>query len=203
MSREVRYHPRNVELRDADSAVTIEGFATSYDVWYPMFGGPERGGWNERVSAGAAAKTLKEKPDVRLLINHDGLALARTTSGTLTLEEKRAGLLYRSDLDPANPRVAELRSVLGRGDVDQSSFAFRVTRQEWNDDYTERTIREYALDDGDVSVATYPANPATLAQIRAASKIDELRAARTPVVQGMSLELAKAIAFDLRSRAVA
>mgnify|MGYP002684426633 FL=1 len=42
--------------------------------------------------------------------------------------------------------------------VDSMSFAFRVTRQEWNEDYTERTIRELQL--FDVSAVTYPANPA-------------------------------------------
>jgi hypothetical protein len=48
-----------------------------------------------------------------------------------------------------------------RGDLDEMSFAFRVTRQEWNDAYTERWINEVNLNKGDVSIVNYGANPHT------------------------------------------
>jgi hypothetical protein len=48
-----------------------------------------------------------------------------------------------------------------RGDLDEMSFAFRVTRQEWNEDYTERWINEVNLSKGDVSIVNYGANPHT------------------------------------------
>ena len=51
-----------------------------------------------------------------------------------------------------------------RGDLDEMSFAFRVIRQEWDADYLERRITEVQL--FDVSLVTYPANPATVAQVR-------------------------------------
>jgi DnaJ-class molecular chaperone len=41
------------------------------------------------------------------------------------------------------------------------SFAFRVLRQEWNEDYTRRWINEVSLDKGDVSLVNYGANPTT------------------------------------------
>jgi len=41
------------------------------------------------------------------------------------------------------------------------SFAFRVTRQEWNDAYDQRWITEVNLDKGDVSPVNYGANPHT------------------------------------------
>ena len=191
---ELRLHVADCELRAADSgAIEFHGYATVYDEWYPVGGGPERGGWNEIVAAGAAARTLNAKPDVRLLVNHDGLPLARTRSGTLHLDEDKRGLIVSApSLDAANPLVQQVRSAMERGDVDEMSFAFRVTRQEWNDDYTERTIREFDLSvsGADVSIVTYPANPATVAQLRAAAKIDEARAASS----GMSLVYAKALA---------
>lgn len=189
-----------VEIRAAADTIEFRGYATVYDEPYDVLGGPERGGWTEVVSPGAAARTLNAKPDVRLLINHDGLPLARTKNGTLQLDEDKRGLIVTAPgLDPANPRVQELRSVMGRGDVDEMSFAFRVSRQEWNDDYTERTIREFDLSvqGSDVSIVTYPANPATVAQLRAAAKIDELRSQASR--SGMSLDYLKAIAAQVHS----
>jgi uncharacterized protein len=189
------------EIRTNETGLDFHGYATVYEEWYDVCGGPSVGGWSERVAAGAGRRTLNARPDVRLLINHDGLAIARTRSSTLTLEEDDYGLASLAPaLDPLNPKVAELRSCLGRGDVDEMSFAFRVTRQEWNADYTERTIREYALDvsGSDVSIVTYPANPATVASMRSAAGLSPEH--RSNAVRGTSIELAKAIALQLRKR---
>lgn len=51
-----------------------------------------------------------------------------------------------------------------RGDMDQMSIGFQVTRQEWDGDYTERYIREVKL--FDVSVVTFPASTTTSASLR-------------------------------------
>lgn len=194
-----------IELRAAaDNTIEFRGYATVYDQWYDVAGGPEDGGWRERVAAGAGQRTLNAKPDVRLLGNHDGFPFARTRSGTLRLEEDARGLLALAPaLDLRNPRVQELQSGMERGDIDEMSFAFRATRQEWNDDYTERTITEFALDvqGSDVSIVTYPANPYTVAQLRAAAKIDELRAAGPVSSSGMTLDMARAIATQVRVHA--
>jgi hypothetical protein len=48
-----------------------------------------------------------------------------------------------------------------RGDVDEMSFGFWVTRQQWSPDYDQRDILEVSLNKGDVSVVNYGANPAT------------------------------------------
>ena len=48
------------------------------------------------------------------------------------------------------------------------SFAFRTIKDEWNEAYTERVLRELSLKDGDVSLVTYPANPNASAKLRAA-----------------------------------
>lgn len=185
---------RKVEFRVADDGtVEIEGYATVWDTPYDVAGGAPYG-WSEVISRGAADKALAERDDTRLLVNHDGIPLARTKSGTLTLEADPVGLLTRARLDPKNPTVAELRSAMERGDIDEMSFAFRATRQEWNDDYTERRITEVRL--FDVSVVTYPANPATHVQLRG----DD-----TPVVTraAMPLGLARSTADALRARRVA
>lgn len=198
---ESRLHVAEAELRvRSDGNIEFHGYATGYDYPYDVGGGPDKGGWTETISAGAATRTLNAKPDVRLLVNHDGLPLARTTSGTLKLSEDARGLIVHApSLDPSNPLVQQVRSAMERGDVDEMSFAFRATRQEWNEDYTERTIREFDLSipGSDVSIVTYPANPATVAQLRSAAKIDEMRSGAPR--SGMSLAYAKALASQRRT----
>lgn len=186
---------------DDGSTVSFRGYATVYDVWYDVAGGPEAGGWRERILPGAATRTLNTNPLVHLLLNHEGLPLAATRSGTLLLEQDERGLMASApSLDMANPKVQEARSVMARGDADAMSFAFRVPagEQEWNADYTERTIKAFDLNvqGADVSLVTTPANPYTVAQIRSAAGIEEHR---TP--QGMSVEFARAVLDQIRSGA--
>jgi len=104
---------------------------------------------------------------VRLLINHEGLPLARTKNGTLELSEDEVGLRFDAEL-PDTTEARDLWTLIQRGDVDQMSFAFRVIRQKWSADRTERTLTEVSLADGDVSVVTYPAYPTTTVEAREA-----------------------------------
>ena len=178
--REVRRVER-LELRQSEDGLPVlEGYATVYDYRYDIGGGPEAGGFSEVIAKGAAAKSAKEA-DVRLLVNHDGVPLARTKSGTLELESDDIGLKVRATLDPTNPAAQEVRSAMERGDLDQMSFAFRVMRESWSSDYSERTISEVKL--FDVSVVTYPANPSTVVKLRAddeqAEQADEQPAGRS------------------------
>ncbi|MEY9864158.1 HK97 family phage prohead protease [Catenulispora sp. GAS73] len=154
---------RGVELRDAPdgtgaSVLRFTGYACVTDSPYEM--SDWLGDYTEVVRSGAFAKTTAEA-DVPFKVNHEGITLARTKSGTMRLSEDSTGLLVEADLDPASPAVATLRSAMDRGDVDEMSFAFRVVRQEWSPDYTQRDITEVNLNKGDVSVVNYGANPAT------------------------------------------
>jgi HK97 family phage prohead protease len=166
---ENRDFPTAWEIRadnNADGPVTFEGIASMVDTPYTvrdMFGE-----FTETITRGAFNRTLKQKADVRLLVNHEGVPLARTKSGTLRLSAD-PNLRAVSELDPKNPDVQRVQSAVGRGDLDQMSIGMRVKDQEWNEDYTERTIREIEL--FDVSVVTFPASPTTSASLRS---IDEL-----------------------------
>lgn len=180
----VEMRTRTVEVRaNDDGTFGIHGFATVYDHTYDVAGGAPYG-WSETIARGACAKSVKEKADVRLLFDHEGIPLARTKSGTLSLEDTADGLYFRADdLDlEGSPYARSIASAIQRGDIDECSFAFRVTRQDWSDDYTDRTIREVEL--FDVSVVTYPANPAAIVAER-----DE-----APTKRGMDLAYAKALA---------
>lgn len=121
------------------------------------------GGFREKIAPGAFASVLAKSPDVRALYNHDpNLVLARTTNGTLRLEEDVAGLRYHADVAPTS-YGSDLRLLLERGDVTQSSFAFRVADDSWDEDPDTgaliRTVHEFSAL-FDVSPVTYPAYPA-------------------------------------------
>jgi HK97 family phage prohead protease len=155
------YTVRDVEARSEDGQMRLSGYAAVFnEASVPL---PFR----EQIAPGAFRKTLQETPDVRLLINHEGLPLARTKNGTLTLVEDEIGLRFDADL-PDTTEARDLYTLIQRGDVDQMSFAFRVIRQKWSQDRDERTLTEVSLADGDVSVVTYPAYPATTVEAREA-----------------------------------
>lgn len=161
-----------IEVREVNDGVFhVQGYAATWDTVYDVAGGAPYG-WAETIARGAVSKSLAERDDVRFLLNHEGLPLARTKSGTMTLASDDIGLLVDvPQLDLTNPRSAELRSALERGDVDEMSWAFMVTRQEWNDDYTERRILEARMHD--VSAVSFPANPATIIGLRTAEPTGE------------------------------
>ena len=154
--REVRRVPASgLELREVGGSLNLAGWASVTERAYDM------GYYQETIKRGAFGKTLAETPDVQLLLNHEGLPLARTISGTLRLTEDDRGLHVDADLNPEDPDVQRLAPKVQRGDIDQMSFAFRVVRQAWDDDYENREIAEVNIDRGDVSVVNQGANPAT------------------------------------------
>jgi HK97 family phage prohead protease len=179
-----RVHKLELRTDEVSGLPVLEGYATVYDYRYDI-GDPASTGFTEVVSRGAAAKSAQEA-DVRLLINHDGLPLARTRSGTLELLSDEVGLRVSATLDPSNPSAAETISAMERGDVDQMSLAFRVLRQNYDSKTNVRTIQEMKL--YDVSVVTFPANPATVVKLRNNTSADVEDA---KLIAGRSVELAR------------
>lgn len=152
----------------SDTSATLTGYASVFDRGYDVCGGSDCGGWTEIVDPHAFDETLKRSPDLHLLINHEGMPLARTKSGTLQLTTDSTGLKVDANLDRSDPDVQRLEVKMQRGDMDEMSFAFRTVRQLWNDNETERRLLELNLDKGDVSVVNFGANPATSSSIRSA-----------------------------------
>jgi HK97 family phage prohead protease len=179
-TRQFTVSPVEVRKDSEGAAIGLMGYASVTDSPYTMR--DFLGEYEEVIRSGAFTKTLAEKDDVRLLLNHEGLPLARTKSGTLKLSEVMAGkddpqergqtgLWVEADLDPRSSLATDVKLAMERGDLDEMSFAFQVIRQEWSPDYTQRDITEVKL--FDVSVVTYPANPATSVGLRA-SDVDSL-----------------------------
>ena len=181
---------RDIETRAEDGKLRMAGYAAVFNE--PSLPLP----FIERIVPGAFRKTLSETPDVRLLINHEGLPLARTKNGTMKLYEDQRGLYFEAELADTQ-EARDLYTLVSRGDVDQMSFAFRVIRQKWNEDRTERTLTEVSLADGDVSIVTYPAYPATSVEAREALKkaIAQIKEGRE--ITGDSLLVLQSIFGDL------
>jgi uncharacterized protein len=152
-----------VEVRDqpdpADGTVGFRAYASitehAYDMW-DMFGP-----YTETIASTAFDVTLAAEPDVVFLGNHTGMTLARTTSGTLAIGADDTGFWYEPRLDPANLAVPGILSGIRRGDLDESSFAFHITRGTWDPSYTAYRIEQLDMHRGDVSIVNYGANPAT------------------------------------------
>src|ERR1700693_4296511 len=164
--RETRVFPAaGLEVRESNGSLGLSGWASVTNRAYDM------GVFKETIRAGAFTKTLSEGPDVQLLMNHEGLPLARTVSGTLRLVEDDRGLKVDADLNPDDPDVQRLMPKVQRGDISAMSFGLRVTRQDWADDYENLEIAEVNIDRGDVSVVNQGANPHAAFSMRDATEL--------------------------------
>jgi HK97 family phage prohead protease len=146
----------DVEIRaTSDGGLRFSGYASTTETPYQV------GGFEETFARGAFKRCLGEDPDVVLLVNHTGLPLARTRSGTMTLSEDTRGLKVDADLDPTDPDVQALVPKMKRGDLTEMSFAFRATDDEWDARETKRVVRAATIHKADVSMVTHGANTTT------------------------------------------
>lgn len=150
----------------ADGGMRIGGYAAKFN--------REATGlsFREVIAPGAFSRSLASAEPVYLLVNHDTdqLPLASTRSGTLTLSEDATGLYMTADLDPSNPRAAELHSALSRGDVEKMSFAFSIAPGGESRDSGLRTLTDLNL--FEVSVVTWPAYEDTEVGVRSEEPVD-------------------------------
>lgn len=172
-----------LEMREDVAGNRLVGYAAVFDS--PSEPMP----FTEYVKRGAFQKTIKDGADVRLLIDHEGVPLARTKSGTLMLEEDERGLKVMADLDPLNPDAARVISAMRRGDMTQMSFAFRTIKDSWSADRSVRELREVQL--FDVSVVTFPAYEATVAELRNANTATTISPTTSVSVRKAQIALAR------------
>ena len=134
------------------------------------------GGFVERVMPGAFSKTIQEA-DIHHYFNHDGnIVLGRNKSGTLRLKEDDRGLHIEND-PPNTQTVRDLvLEPIRRGDIDQGSFAFLPTRQEWGratDGKLTRTLHEVRLfHTSIVPRGAYPQTDVAMRALATATGID-------------------------------
>ena len=182
-----------VEIRMEGEAIKVSGYAAVFNEEADICGM-----FREVIAPGAFRDAIG-RDDVVFLVNHDGLPLARTRSGTLTLREDSRGLYMETELDPEDPDVRSIVPKMKRGDLDKMSFAFYPEVQEWDDsgETPLRTIRQASL--SDVSIVTNPAYDGTdiglrsLQEHRQATQQPERKAMATRSRLYMKLALGSAV----------
>lgn len=136
------------------------------------------GSFREIIKPGAFDDVLED--DVRALFNHDpNFILGRRSAGTLALSVDGKGLRY----DITAPDTQTIRDLvlapLSRGDISQSSFAFRVARdgEDWYQDEDGVVVREISKISRllDVSPVTYPAYQEADSAVRSLAAWKEAR----------------------------
>jgi phage prohead protease, HK97 family len=152
--REVREFTAK-ELRVAQNEpgkpTVLEGYAAVFDVL-----SQDLGGFVEKIQKGAFVSSIVSD-DIRALMNHDpNIVLGRNKSGTLELAEDDYGLKIKITL-PETQAANDLAVLIGRGDINQMSFAFETLEDDWHDEpgMITRTLIRVKL--FDVSPVTYPA----------------------------------------------
>lgn len=146
----------------------VRGHASVFDKW-----SLDLGGFREKVAAGAFDDVLSRNPHVLHLWDHDTQrVLSSTRNKTLELRVDPVGLHYWSRVAPTS-YAADLRILLERGDIDQSSFAFTVDPegQEWRvvtedgQEIVERTVTKVSelFDVTTTAMGAYPTTDAALA----------------------------------------
>lgn len=176
---ERRFTPGPVEMRTATEGNRIGGYASVFNKLSRNLGG-----FVERVEQTAFNQArMLHWPGVACRYNHDSSMLLGTTAGrTLDLRvDPDMGLWY--DVLPPQSR-ADILELVGRGDIQHSSFAFRVPPggDDWamtDQNYPMRSLREVAL--VDVAPVLEPAYPDATAGLRSLAlkmdaDIDEVRA---------------------------
>ena len=155
----------------------------------------------ERVAPGAFQRAI-EDDDVRALFNHDvnfvlGRNRAKPTP-TLELAEDSTGLLTTT-FPPDTTYARDLVVSIGRGDVSQMSFAFRVRKETWEEKGKHewlRTIQDVEL--FDISPVTFPAYPTTDVGLRSLKQFKDAAEAQARGVTSESQRRAEHQAGLLR-----
>ncbi|MEM1142734.1 MAG: HK97 family phage prohead protease [Pseudomonadota bacterium] len=181
---------QHFELRaDEGQQIRVGGYAAVFNER------AEIGGYFIEVFAPGAFREALERDDVVFLANHDGLPMARTSSGTLTLGEDDRGLSIATELDPDDPDVRAIVPKMRRGDLDKMSIAFIAEREEWDEtgDIPVRTVLQAGL--RDVSIVTRPAYDSTEIGLRS---LDAFRSSRAPRKQNMRRQ--RLLAANLRAK---
>lgn len=180
------------DIRSGESGVVVSGYAGVFNQRTDI-----GGYFYEVIKPGAFAAAIG-RDDVSFLIEHGGLPLARTRSGTLVLTEDSHGLKIDTTLDPADPDVARIVPKMKRGDLDKMSFGFYATRQEWDEsgDIPIRTIHEATL--FDVSIVSNPAYHGTEIALRSLQDIRNDHSALN--IRAASKLLGMKVSLDLVQR---
>jgi HK97 family phage prohead protease len=168
-----------VEFRAELEGDTLKGHAAVFDSMAKL------PGHYEALARTAFDEVLKSPDlDVRALVNHDPSQLLGRTPRTLRLSTDAKGLAFEVDL-PDTRAAADLRVLLGRGDLSGMSFGFKPGTDTWGraPDGTQLRTHTSVSDLRDVSVVTYPAYAGTDVALRSLQSFTFSAPARSQMIQ--------------------
>lgn len=185
--------------REGKNFFHLEGYASTVDQPYEMYDwfGP----YTEVIDRAAFDETLASDPDVSFLLNHRGTTMARTKAkrasqpGSLFLAVDEHGLKVEAYLNTERSDVRDMVHAIDDGDIDQMSFAFRITEGVWSPDYTEYRITKLDLERGDVSAVNYGANPHTSISARSKVALDAVGELPEPVLREIRARIESRLAM--------
>ena len=169
--KEVRMFASDMQLGDSNTAY---GYAALFNSTTDL------GSFDEMIEPGAFDGT--DMADVRALFNHDpNMLLARTSSGTLKLTVDEKGLRYEFDI-PDTTAGRDLKELLARGDISQSSFGFTIDKEDWEERMGTKPKRKIKKVKRlfDVSPVTFPAYTDTTVALRSLDAMKEIQGEEAP-----------------------
>ena len=174
-----------VRAKDAAGNGTLVGYPITFNEWTEISGW--EGNFLERVSDGAATKTVDERRNqIKVLFNHgmDPTIGDKPLGKPSVMKPDKRGLWTETPLSDTSYNK-DIRVLLEDEVIDGMSFRFSVKREEWADDpgisahnpkgLPERTIHEFKL--FEFGPVTFPAYEATTAGVRARPAFDAWRQA--------------------------
>lgn len=169
------YQSRIYTMRfDMDGENDVVGYAAVFDKW-----SRDLGGFKEIIKPGAFRDVLQD--DVVALFNHRAdNVLGRASSGTVEIWEDDEGLGYRIKL-PNTQLGRDMRELISRGDIKESSFGFDLMADDSQWDFADdgsvtHTISRIARL-WDVSPVTWAAYPDTGVSVERMQRALEAREA--------------------------
>ena len=159
----IEYRSFRIEARESGSR-TVSGYGSVFNSQ------SEDLGFIETIDPNAITDETIKRSDVFATLNHDTdkiLARCKYGSGSLELKCDDKGLYYRFDA-PKTDLGDELLEHLDRGEIDSSSFAFTVKRDEWTKGDDGKSYRRILEIDQvfDISPVYCPAYPEAICQKR-------------------------------------
>jgi len=153
------------EFRESSDKMVFEGRAAVFNEVAKI------GSFEEQIMRGAFRKAINRGVDVVFALNHNlDFTMARSTveegPGSLVLSESGKGLEVYAELAPTSAS-RDLKVLIDTGVINEMSFSWPrgATVDEWNTDYTKRSISEFT-DLIDVSPVVGPAYAGTQASMR-------------------------------------
>jgi len=201
---------RRAQRRSSDAAKasgrTISGYAARFDLPTKIGG---KNGFVEVIKPGAFARCIRQRQDVRLLINHrPDFIVSRVANQTLELAEDNLGLHFKSNV-AATHYGDDLLENLRTQTLSSCSFGFSVPDggERWSTTIDGSTglrceLRELCdLDLDDVSVVTFPAYGGTSA-VRDDDEDEEDEDDEPLAVLAATASASRSMPLELRSRIV-